>query len=80
MDIQSYNEEKNINSYLDAVNTCCQSTLDKVNQNELLLLIQKIHHNWKTRQALRSLSPSQMDDIGVTKEEIEIEVSKPLWK
>ncbi|MCV2403135.1 hypothetical protein OFY17_09625 [Marinomonas sp. C2222] len=80
MNVQSYKEEKAIDSYVEAVNTCCQSTLDKVNQNRLIMVLQKIHHNWKTRQALHSLSSSQMDDTGITREDIKAELSKPLWK
>jgi len=56
------------------------NTLDKFKGKPWRNHFEKIVHNWKTRQALRTLSESQIKDIGLTSTDINNEINKPWWK
>ena len=62
------------------LNECCKNTLENLRKNKWKGILEKVIHNKKTRNKLRTLTESQMKDLGLTKADIEKEVSKPLWK
>tara|TARA_R110001592_G_scaffold18520_16_gene76738 strand:+ start:1982 stop:2224 length:243 start_codon:yes stop_codon:yes gene_type:complete len=62
------------------INEASINTLDKFKGKPWRNYFEKIVHNWKTRQVLRTLNESQMKDIGLTSASIDNEINKPWWK
>ena len=45
-----------------------------------LLAIFEMHEHWRQRQALAELDDRMLGDIGLTRDEVRAEVTKPFWK
>ena len=43
-------------------------------------LIDKVHHNWRTRNQLGRLNQAALKDIGLSQTDVANELEKPLWK
>ncbi|WP_409526111.1 DUF1127 domain-containing protein [Nitrincola sp. MINF-07-Sa-05] len=67
------------NSHLD-ISVCCKETLDNLKGKPWKALFKKIAHNWRTRSELSRLNEDQLKDIGLTAEDVDHEIHKPLWR
>ena len=45
-----------------------------------LLAIFEMHEHWRQRQALTELDDRMLADLGLTRDEVRAEVTKPFWK
>lgn len=62
------------------VSQCCKATLDNLKKKPWKAIFKKIAHNWRTRNRLSQLNEAQLKDIGLTADDVNHEVRKPVWK
>jgi uncharacterized protein YjiS (DUF1127 family) len=54
--------------------------IHRIRPGQWLVAIVRMHERWRQRQALMELDDRMLADIGISRDEMMAEVTKPFWK